>query len=108
MPTRVPWPDLTTTSSSVAALSEFSDRFNPRYRFTHLNPSEVELEGALSEIELTIRHTKMAVFVFVIGYFKAPMSLLLPFKDHSSGHYVAYDLRRLQSWPGVFLQVVID
>lgn len=52
--TRVPWPDLTTTQTTVNSLVEFSDRFNPKYRFTHLNPSEVELDNALKEIELTI------------------------------------------------------
>ena len=101
--TRVPWPDLTTTQTTVSSLTEFSDRFNPRYRFQHLNPSEVELDGALKEIELTIQHSKLAVFVFIVGYFKAPLNLLLPFKDHQTGHYVTYDLRRLKSWQGIFL-----
>ena len=84
-------------------MSEFAERFNPKYRFTHLNPSEVELDSTLKEIELTIRHTKMAVFVFIIGYFKAPASLMLPFKDHNTGHYASYDLKRFATWPGIFL-----
>ncbi len=73
-----------------------------------MNPSEVELDSALKEIELTIRHTKMAVFVFIIGYFKAPASLMLPFKDHNTGHYASYDLKRFATWPGIFLQVILD
>lgn len=46
--------------------------------------------------------------MFIVGYFKAPLSLLLPFKDHQSGHYVTYDLRRFKKWEGIFLQVVMD
>lgn len=100
--TRVPWPDLPSAQPSITALNEFAERFNPKYRFTHINPSATELDGALQEIEMTIKHTKMAVFVFILGYFKAPLFLLLPFKDHSSGHYVAFDLHRLQ-WPNTFV-----
>jgi hypothetical protein len=106
--TRVPWPDLTATGSSVAALNEFADRFNPKYRFTHMNPSEVELNSVLNEIEATIKHARLAVFIFIIGYFKAPTSLLLTFKDHNTGHYASFDLRRFSTWSGIFLQVVLD
>jgi hypothetical protein len=45
--TRVPWPDLTSAQPSIAALNEFAERFNPKYRFTHINPSATELDGAL-------------------------------------------------------------
>jgi len=44
VPTRVPWPDLISANSSILSLNEFSDRFNPKYRMSHLNPSEVELD----------------------------------------------------------------
>jgi hypothetical protein len=73
-----------------------------------MDPSKEDLESTFQEVEGLVKFTKMAVFVFIIGYFKAPTSLLLPYKDHSSGHYVTYDLRRLTQWPGVFLQVVVD
>jgi len=41
--TRIPWPDLTSTVSTMGSIKEFTDRYNCKAIHNHLNPSEVEL-----------------------------------------------------------------
>lgn len=47
--------------------------------------------------------------MFVIGYFRAPCSILLPFKDSNTGHYVKFDLNRAKDWDNhCFYRVILE
>ena len=93
----------------MGSLKEFTDRYQSKVIYNHLNPSEVELDTVFQQIKTLATTRKVAVFVFVVGYFKAPCSLLLPFKDHNSGHYATFDLNRIKEWDShCFYKVTIE
>lgn len=104
----MPWPDLNTTMATINSIKDFTDRFPTKTVLHHMNPSEVELDSMIAQVKTIVKTRKVAVFVFIIGYFKAPCNLLLPFLNHNTGHYVSYDLDKLKELPNCFYKVVIE
>ncbi len=100
---------MTSTAATMGSIKEFTDRYNCKAIHNHLNPSEVELDSLFQQVKNTVTNRKVAVFLFVIGYFKAPCSLLLPFRDHNSGHYATFDLNKVKEWDNhCFYKVTIE
>jgi hypothetical protein len=77
----------------MSGINEFNERFGITQTIHVANPIDPsELTQVIEDVKLLCNKKKVAVFVFLIGYFKPPHSLLLPHSDYVTGHYKTYDI----------------